>query len=70
VSADKHKVDMQLAKLREFVKRSGAQLSRKYIDQGYCWRKRLTKVRMSAIISLSGSEVMLYIIGEDAAAYH
>lgn len=70
VSADKRKVDMQLAKLREFIQRSGPQLSREYIDQGYCWRKRLTKVRRSAIISLSGSEVMLYVVGEDVAAYH
>jgi len=54
---------MPLAKLRELVKRSAGRLSREYNDQGYCWCKRLTQVRMSAIISSSGSEVMLYISG-------
>ena len=33
-SAHQRKVDMPLAKLREFVKRSGGRLSREYIDQG------------------------------------
>jgi len=70
VSAYYLKEDMHLAEPRELVKRPAAGSPRKKIDQGYCWRKRLTKVGMSAIISSSGSEVMLYIIGEDAAAYH
>jgi len=35
VSTDKQKVDMQLRELEAFVKRSGWQIYRKYIDQGY-----------------------------------
>ncbi len=35
VSTDKQKVDMQLRELEDFVKRSGWQIYRKYIDQGY-----------------------------------
>ena len=35
VSTDKQAVDMQLVELRDFAKRSGWQIFREYIDEGY-----------------------------------